>query len=103
MLSQAITTQMMGGHNRQIGPYWAYLRNAPGLRTVPRTVPVRSAWADRGALQKPGAFRPDNPLRTGTVRGPAGPVQIRPPLFLAIAETFLKFPQPAFLALVYPG
>src|SRR5438552_3866088 len=38
----------------------------------PRTVGglVRSAWADRGALEKSEAFGPDNPLRTGTVRGP---------------------------------
>jgi len=35
-----------------------------------RTVPVRSAWAGRGALEKGDVFRPDNPLRTGTVRGP---------------------------------
>ena len=37
-----------------------------------RTVPVRGAWADRGALQKPGVFRPANTLRTGTVRGSGG-------------------------------
>src|SRR5207247_541603 len=35
-----------------------------------RTVPVRSTWAGRGALEKGDVFRPDNPLRTGTVRGP---------------------------------
>src|SRR5438034_4250230 len=35
-----------------------------------RTVPVRSAWAGRGALEKGDVFGPDNPLRTGTVRGP---------------------------------
>jgi len=36
----------------------------------PRTVPVRSTWAGRGVQEKPDAFGPDNPLRTGTVRGP---------------------------------
>ncbi len=35
-----------------------------------RTVPVRSAWAGRGALEKGDVFGQDNPLRTGTVRGP---------------------------------
>src|SRR5882672_10436377 len=35
-----------------------------------RTVPVRSARASRGALQKSDVFGQDNPLRTGTVRGP---------------------------------
>jgi len=35
-----------------------------------RTVPVRSARAGRGALEKGDVFGPDNPLRTGTVRGP---------------------------------
>ena len=35
-----------------------------------RTVPVRSAWAGRGALEKSDVFGLDNPLRTGTVRGP---------------------------------
>src|SRR5439155_3613988 len=49
-----------------------------------RTVPVRSAWAGRGALEKGDVFGPDNPLRTGTVRGPMqrGPYaakQIPPP------------------------
>ena len=34
-----------------------------------RTVPVRSAWAGRGAQEKADVLRPDNPLRTGTVRG----------------------------------
>src|SRR6266699_3438445 len=33
----------------------------------PRTVPVRSAWAGQGALEKGDVFRPDNLLRTGTV------------------------------------
>src|SRR6266516_6774576 len=50
-----------------------------------RTVPVRSAWAGRGALDKGDVFGPDNPLRTGTVRGPMqrGPYaakQIPPPV-----------------------
>src|SRR2546427_7255171 len=36
----------------------------------PRTGTVRSAWAGRGALEKGDVFGPDNPLRTGTVRGP---------------------------------
>ena len=35
-----------------------------------RTVPVRSAWAGRGALEKGDVFGPDKALRTGTVRGP---------------------------------
>src|SRR5256885_4237414 len=35
-----------------------------------RTVPVRSRQARRGALEKSALFGPDNPLRTGTVRGP---------------------------------
>ena len=35
-----------------------------------RTVPVRSAWAGRDALEKSDVVGPDNSLRTGTVRGP---------------------------------
>src|SRR5881394_1429063 len=35
-----------------------------------RTVPVRSAWAGRGDLEKGDVFGRDDPLRTGTVRGP---------------------------------
>jgi len=35
-----------------------------------RTVPVRSAWAGRGLVEKGDVLGPDNPLRTGTVRGP---------------------------------
>ncbi len=35
-----------------------------------RAVPVRRACAGRGAVEKGDVFRPDNPLRTGTVRGP---------------------------------
>src|SRR5205814_9681758 len=35
-----------------------------------RTVPVRSTQAGRGALDRSDVFRPDNPLRTGTVRAP---------------------------------
>src|SRR5436190_15664823 len=38
-----------------------------------RTVPVRSAWAGQGALDKGDVFWQDNPLRTGTVRGPIQP------------------------------
>src|SRR6266498_5720431 len=36
----------------------------------PRTVPVRSTWPDRGALENLSVLGPDHPLRTGTVRGP---------------------------------
>ena len=35
-----------------------------------RTVPVRSACADQGAREKGEIFGQDNPLQTGTVRGP---------------------------------
>jgi len=35
-----------------------------------RTVPFRSALAGRGDVEKGSVFAPDNPLRTGTVRGP---------------------------------
>src|SRR5438876_1296043 len=49
-------------------------------------VPVGSAWADRGALEKAGVFGPDNPLRTGTVRGPPGAVSNAPPLHGRILE-----------------
>jgi len=35
-----------------------------------RTVPVRSASEKRRGLEKPAVCAPDNPLRTGTVRGP---------------------------------
>src|SRR2546427_8671218 len=36
----------------------------------PRTVPVRSASEVRTGLEKSAVCAPDNPLRTGTVRGP---------------------------------
>ena len=49
-------------------------------------VPVGSAWADRGALEKAGVFGADNPLRTGTVRGPAGAVSNAPPLHGRISK-----------------
>ena len=60
-----------------------------------RTVPVRSAWAGRGALEKGDVFGPDNPLRTGTVRGPMqrGPYaakQIPPPVGEKVPEGRLR-------------
>src|SRR5207247_9336392 len=36
----------------------------------PRTGPVRSALEERTGLEKSAVSAPDNPLRTGTVRGP---------------------------------
>ena len=36
----------------------------------PRTVPVRSASEVRSGQEKSAICAPDNPLRTGTVRGP---------------------------------
>jgi hypothetical protein len=52
-------------------PQEAYLLSEMKTRQCgTRTVPVRSACAGRGALGKGEVFRPDNPLRTGTVRGP---------------------------------
>src|SRR5207253_4898050 len=52
-------------------PIYLYLFSEMGtLQRGARTVPVRSTWAGRGALEKGDVFGPDNPLRTGTVRGP---------------------------------
>src|SRR5438045_9568326 len=39
--------------------------------TGARAVPARSTSLGRGGLENPRVFKPDKPLRTGTVRGPA--------------------------------
>jgi len=40
--------------------------------TGARAVPARSTSLGRGILDNSRVFTPDKPLRTGTVRGPAG-------------------------------